>query len=176
MMRRRYRRSVYAERVATIREHMPDAGIGCDVIVGFPAENETRFENSWRFIRDVPVTYLHVFTYSERPGTAAVEQADRVGGAAPPKPERSRRNKTLRALSTKKEHAFARSQANAVREVLWEAPQDNGFMYGYTDNYIRIRRPADPAREGVIEPVRLGGLNEDGTVRAEDTAFIPIEA
>ena len=175
-MRRRYQRDVYADRVATIREHMPDAGIGCDVIVGFPAEDEARFENSYRFINELPVTYLHVFTYSERPDTAAVEEAERVDGAAPPKPERSRRNKMLRALSTKKEHAFARSQEGSVRDVLWETPQDNGFMYGYTGNYIRVRRDADPEREGIIESVRLGALNDDGTVQAEDTAFIPIEA
>jgi threonylcarbamoyladenosine tRNA methylthiotransferase MtaB len=121
------------------------------------------------------VTYLHVFTYSERPGTIAVEQADRVGGTTPPKPERSRRNKMLRTLSAKKEHAFAQSHGGTARDVLWETPQNNGFMYGYTDNYIRVRRNADPKREGVIESVRLGALNDDGTVRAEDTAFIPIE-
>lgn len=176
MMRRRYQRDVYADRVATIRDYLPDAGIGCDVIVGFPAEDETRFENSYRFINKLPVTYLHVFTYSERPGTAAVEQPERVGGPAPPKPERSRRNKMLRMLSKKKEHAFAAKHEGTVRDVLWETPQDNGFMYGYTDNYIRVRRAADPQREGVIEPVRLGPLNDDGTVQAEDTAFIPIEA
>ena len=174
-MRRRYQRDVYAGRVALIRELMPDAGIGCDVIVGFPAEDEARFENSYRFISELPVSYLHVFTYSERPDTTAVERADRVGGTAPPKPERSRRNKMLRALSTKKEHAFARSHAGTVRDVLWETPQDNGFMYGYTDNYIRVRRDADPEREGIIESVRLGTLNDDGTVQTEDTAFIPIE-
>jgi threonylcarbamoyladenosine tRNA methylthiotransferase MtaB len=175
-MRRRYQRDVYADRVATIKEYMPDAGIGCDVIVGFPAEDEARFENSYRFINELPVTYLHVFTYSERPGTVAVEQPERVGGPAPPQPERSRRNKMLRMLSKKKEHAFAARHEGAVRDVLWETPQDNGFMYGYTDNYIRVRRAADPQREGVIEPVRLGPLNDDGTVQAEDAAFIPIEA
>jgi len=174
-MRRRYQRDLYADRVATIRELMPDAGIGCDVIVGFPAEDKARFENSYRFISELPVTYLHVFTYSERPDTVAVEHTERVGGTAPPKPERSRRNKMLRALSTKKEHAFAQSHAGTMRDVLWEAPQDNGFMYGYTDNYIRVRRDADPQRDGVIETIRLGALNDDGTVQAEDTAFIPIQ-
>ncbi len=174
-MRRRYQRDVYADRVATIRKLMPDAGIGCDVIVGFPAEDEAWFENSYRFINELPVTYLHVFTYSERPVTAAVEQPERVGGSAPPKPERSRRNKMLRMLSKKKEHAFAAQHEGAVRGVLWETPQDNDFMYGYTDNYIRVRRNADPEREGVIEPVRLGALNDDGTVQAEDATFIPIE-
>jgi threonylcarbamoyladenosine tRNA methylthiotransferase MtaB len=173
-MRRRYQRDVYADRVATIRERMPDAGIGCDVIVGFPAEDEARFENSYRFINELPVTYLHVFTYSERPGTAAVDQPERVGGSRVPKPERSRRNKMLRTLSKKKEHAFAQTQADRVRPVLWEAVQENGFMYGYTDNYIRVRRDADPQREGLIEDVRLGPINNDGTVRAEDADFIPI--
>ncbi|NBB72762.1 MAG: tRNA (N(6)-L-threonylcarbamoyladenosine(37)-C(2))-methylthiotransferase MtaB [Bacteroidetes bacterium] len=173
-MRRRYQRDVYADRVATIREHMPDAGIGCDVIAGFPAEDEARFENSYRFINNLPVTYLHVFTYSERPGTAAVDQPERTGGSRVPQSERSRRNKMLRTLSKKKEHAFAQSQADRARPVLWEAMQENGFMYGYTDNYIRVRRGADPQREGMIEDVRLGALNDDGTVQADDAAFIPL--
>ncbi len=173
-MRRRYQRDVYASRVAKIKELMPHAGIGCDVIVGFPAEDEARFENSYRFINALDVTYLHVFTYSERPGTAAVEQPERMGGDRVPVPERKRRNKMLRVLSKKKEHAFAAAHEDTVREVLWETPQDNGYMYGYTDNYIRVRREADPKREGVIEDIRLGSLNDDGTVQAKDTAFIPI--
>lgn len=175
-MRRRYQRDVYADRVRKIKTLMPDAGIGCDVIVGFPAEDEDHFENSYRFINELDVTYLHVFTYSERPDTAAVEQPDRMGGTRVPVPERKRRNKMLRVLSKKKEHTFAHAHGDTVREVLWETPQDNGYMYGYTDNYIRMRCTADPAREGVIEEVRLGRLNDDGTVQAEDTAFIPIGA
>lgn len=174
-MRRRYQRDVYASRVATIRDLMPDAGIGCDVIVGFPAEDEEHFENSYRFINELPVTYLHVFTYSERPDTAAVKQPERMGGDRVPKPERKRRNKMLRVLSKKKEHTFAENHRDTIREVLWETPQDNGYMYGYTDNYIRVRREADPDREGVIEDVRLGALNDDGTVQAKDAAFIPID-
>lgn len=173
-MRRRYRRELYAERVARIRELLPDAAIGVDVIVGFPAETPERFENTYRFLSELPVSYLHVFTYSERPGTAAVEQLDRMGGQPVPKPERSRRNRMLQVLSHKKRHAFYRAHQGQVRSVLWESTEKHGLMYGYTDNYIRVQRPFDPERVGQIEPVRLGDFAPDGTLVAEDPAFIPL--
>lgn len=173
-MRRRYQRDVYADRVTRIKERMPEAGIGVDVIVGFPAEDEEHFANSYRFINELPVTYLHAFTYSERPGTAAVERPERMGGERVPKPERKRRNKMLRVLSKKKEHAFYEAHLGSTRPVLWESPQENGRMYGYTDNYIRVEREADPTRENTIERVHLAELTDSGTVCAEDAAFIPI--
>lgn len=173
-MRRRYRRDLYAERVATIREHMPHACIGVDVIVGFPAETPARFENTYRFLNELPVSYLHVFTYSERPDTVAVERPDRVGGGAVPKQERARRNRMLRVLSQKKEHAFYRAHLGDVRPVLWEGADHGGVMYGYTDNYVRVERPYDPACEGLLEDVRLDTLTEHGTVRAGDAAFVSL--
>lgn len=173
-MRRRYRRSVYADRVERILERMPHAGIGVDVIVGFPAENEERFENGYRFINELPVSYLHVFTYSERPDTDAVEKPERMGGERVPKPERARRSKMLRILSRKKEEAFYRKHVGGVRTVLWEGSEKGGAMLGYTDNYIRVQRPFVPDKEGVVEPVGLGELTDRGTVLARDEAFIPV--
>ncbi len=173
-MRRRYRRRVYADRVARIIDRMPDAGIGVDVIVGFPAEDEPHFENSYRFINDLPVSYLHVFTYSERPRTTAVDDPDRMGGERVPKPERSRRSKMLRILSRKKEEAFYRRHLGDRRRVLWEGSDRNGSMLGYTDNYVRVEAPFDADKEGVVEPVLLEALSGRGTVLAGDGAFEPI--
>lgn len=173
-MRRRYRRQVYTDRVERILQLMPDACIGVDVIVGFPAENEARFETTYRFLNDLPISYLHVFTYSERPGTVAVEDLGRIDGERVPRAERSRRNKMLRVLSQKKQHAFYRAHQDTVRPVLWEGGDHGGVMYGYTDNYIRVQRPAAPALDGQIEDVRLGPLAENGTLIAEDPAFVPL--
>lgn len=173
-MRRRYRRSLYADRVALIRELLPDASIGVDVIVGFPAETAAHFENTYRFLSDLPVSYLHVFTYSERPDTVAVDRIERMGGAPVPKEERSRRNRMLRTLSKKKEQAFYRAHLGSVRPVLWEAAERDGVMYGYTDNYIRVERPYEAALEGVLEEARLVAFSEHGTVRVEDPRFVSL--
>jgi threonylcarbamoyladenosine tRNA methylthiotransferase MtaB len=170
-MRRRYRRNLYARRVKRIREVMPDACIGVDVIVGFPAETEDAFQNTYDFIEDLPVGYLHVFTYSERAGTAAVDDLERMGGTPVPKPERSRRNRRLRLLSAKKQHAFYREHAGSTRPVLWEYAGDTDIMHGFTDNYVKVARPADTAFEGRIEPVRLGAFAQGGVLLAEDPAF-----
>lgn len=173
-MRRRYRRELYAKRVARIQELLPESAIGVDVIVGFPAETPERFENTYRFLNELACAYLHVFTYSERPGTAAVEQLDRVGGQPIPKPERSRRNRMLQALSHKKRHAFYQAHQGQVRPVLWESAEKHGLMYGYTDNYIRVHRRFDPEHVGQIEPVRLGNFAPDGTLIAEEVTFRPL--
>ncbi|MGI9174136.1 MAG: tRNA (N(6)-L-threonylcarbamoyladenosine(37)-C(2))-methylthiotransferase MtaB [Rhodothermales bacterium] len=173
-MRRRYRRGLYAERVAHIKRLMPYAGIGADVIVGFPAEDEARFETTYRFIQDLPLAYLHVFTYSERADTIAVDQPERTGGTSVPKAERSRRNRMLRILSEKKRHAFYQAHLSDVRPVLWEDAERGGAMHGFTDNYVKVGRPYDSERAGQIEDVRLGALTEDGTVTAEDAAFVSL--
>ena len=173
-MRRRYRRHVYADRVAHILHRMPDACIGVDVIVGFPTETAERFENTYCFLHELPVTYLHAFTYSERPNTVAVDQLDQMGGVPVPKPERSRRNRMLRILSQKKQHAFYQLHLGDTRPVLWESTEHDGVMYGFTDNYIKMQRPYDEARVGTIEAVRLGSMADDGTVLAEDAAFVSL--
>ncbi len=173
-MRRRYRRALYAGRLERIMRLMPEACIGADVIVGFPAETEARFENTYQFLSELPVAYLHAFTYSERPNTTAVDQPGRMGGAPVPKGERSRRNRMLRILSQKKQHAFYSRHLGVTRPVLWESTEKNGLMYGFTDNYVKVQRPYDEARVGTIEAVRLGAFAEDGTVTAEDAAFVSI--
>ncbi|MDE2833631.1 MAG: tRNA (N(6)-L-threonylcarbamoyladenosine(37)-C(2))-methylthiotransferase MtaB [Bacteroidota bacterium] len=151
-MRRRYRREVYADRLRQIRKCMPDAGIGADVIVGFPAETPERFNATRRFLADQPVTYIHAFTYSERPDTAAVSN----GETPVPKQERRRRTRVIRALSARKERAFTLEHTDTVRPVLWEHAQRGGLMGGYTDNYIRVQRPLNADLAGRIEQVRLG--------------------
>lgn len=173
-MRRRYRRSVYADRVARIKAQMPDACIGVDVIVGFPAETAARFENTYRFLHELPVSYLHVFTYSERPGTVAVDQIERLGGTGVPKTERSARNRRLRMLSQKKQHAFYQAHQDETRPVLWEGTDYAGLMHGFTDNYVKVQRPYDAALEGQLTEVRLGAFAEDGTLVAEDPAFVSL--
>ena len=173
-MRRRYRRARYADRVERITRLMPDACIGVDVIVGFPTETETHFENTYRFLSDLPVAYLHAFTYSERPNTAAVDHLEKIGGVPVPGPERSRRNRMLRVLSQKKQHAFYSRHLGTARPVLWENAEKNGAMYGFTDNYIKVQHPYDEARVGTIEAVRLGAFAEDGTMKAEDAAFVSL--
>ena len=162
-MARRYRRERYRERVEHIRERMPDACIGVDVIVGFPAEDEERFQNSYRFVHRLPVSYLHAFTYSERPGTPAAEQTEKMGTSIPKK-ERKRRNRMLRILSQKKEHAHARSHLGTERTVLWEEDDHDGWMEGYTDNYIRVRAPYDEERTNRLETVELGSISAEGPV------------
>lgn len=174
-MRRRYRRAAYADRVARIKRVMPHACIGVDVIVGFPAETGERFENTHAFVQDLPVSYLHVFTYSERADTIAVDRLDDMGGERVPKPERSRRNRRLRMLSRQKEQAFYREHLGTSRHVLWEnASSDDGVMAGYTDNYIRMEADVDPTRQGAIEPVILDRLTNRGTVWAADADFVSL--
>jgi threonylcarbamoyladenosine tRNA methylthiotransferase MtaB len=175
-MRRRYRTGAYASRVETILRTLPHAGLGVDVIVGFPAETAERFDNTRRFLADLPVSYLHVFTYSERAGTAAANGLASADHAAVPASERSSRNRQLRALSERKRAAFNRAHLGQVRDVLWEEREKDGMMYGYTDNYIRVRSAADSEREGRIEPVRLDALAEGGCVSAADPIFIPLQA
>ena len=156
-MRRRYRREVYAERLSYIQERMPHAGIGADVIVGFPSETPERFDATYRFLESLPVTYIHAFTYSERPNTVAVSQSQ----VSVPTQERRARTRLLRNLSAKKERDFAIKHKDTVRPVLWERAETNGLMMGYTDNYIRVERPHDPDRSGQIEHVWLGSLDAE---------------
>ncbi len=152
IMRRRYRRSVYVSRVERIRQAMPDAGIGADVIVGHPGECSERFQTTVRFLRDLPVTYLHTFTYSERPDTVS---ATTTRHRSVPVPERRARNRTLRTLSDRKLAAFVDSQVGTIRPVLWERGRKRDLMRGYTDNYIQVQRPFDAQRAGQVEHVRL---------------------
>ncbi|RYD51485.1 MAG: tRNA (N(6)-L-threonylcarbamoyladenosine(37)-C(2))-methylthiotransferase MtaB [Sphingobacteriales bacterium] len=149
-MRRRYRRELYAERIETIKTLMPHAGIGADVIVGFPSESEVHFQETYEFLNSLPVSYLHVFTYSERANTDALAIRPVV-----PVPVRHDRNKALRVLSLEKQTAFAASFSGTERPVLWEKSSKGGIMHGYTDNYIAAETLYDPAKAGTIERWRL---------------------
>jgi threonylcarbamoyladenosine tRNA methylthiotransferase MtaB len=171
-MRRRYRSRTYEERVARVIDCMPHAGIGADVIVGFPAEDDEHFENTYRFLNELPVTYLHVFSYSERPETAAVEHPDHMGGRRVIESERSRRSKVLRILSKKKEEEHYRRHLGGEREVLWEETPRDGSMLGYTDNYIRVEASFEAVRAGGVEPVVLQSMTGRGTVQA--AAAVPM--
>ncbi|NSL88176.1 tRNA (N(6)-L-threonylcarbamoyladenosine(37)-C(2))-methylthiotransferase MtaB [Chitinophaga sp. Mgbs1] len=136
LMRRRYRRELYAEKVALIKEIMPHCSIGVDVIVGFPSESDAHFQDTYDFLHQLDVSYLHVFTYSERANTPALEIQPVV-----PVNIRHERNKMLRNLSHKKQQFFQEQHLNQTRKVLFEGQNKEGMMEGYTDNYIRIVTP-----------------------------------
>jgi threonylcarbamoyladenosine tRNA methylthiotransferase MtaB len=168
-MRRRYRRDLYAERVANIKKYMPHACIGCDVIVGFPGETEEDFLETWRFIQSLDVSYLHVFTYSERANTPAAEMPGVV-----PVEERRRRNQALRGLSETKRRAFYLEHAGTVRPALFEHHRDADLLSGFTDNYIKIEIPANAGALNEIHPVALDRLTNDGeAMLARVSAYIP---
>ena len=158
-MKRRYLTALYTNRVKKIREMLPDACIGVDVIVGFPGETEERFLETYKFLSELPISYLHVFTYSERDNTEAVEMEGVV-----PISERKKRNKMLRILSEKKKMAFYQSQIGKTLPVLWEHEEKNGMMFGFTDNYVRVQKPYDPASINRVETVKLEKIAPDGNV------------
>jgi threonylcarbamoyladenosine tRNA methylthiotransferase MtaB len=159
-MRRRYRRELYADRVTAIKTAMPHACIGVDVIVGFPGETDEDFLETVAFIDSLPVSYLHVFTYSERPNTPAAD----MGGAVPMHTRR-KRNDVLRQLSAVKKQAFYKEHEKTTRLVLFEK-DDDGFLTGFSDNYIKIRIPSEQAEVNTIAPVGLNSLLPDGRMEA----------
>jgi threonylcarbamoyladenosine tRNA methylthiotransferase MtaB len=136
LMRRRYRRELYAEKVAMIKQYMPHCSIGVDVIVGFPSESDAHFQETYDFLHGLDVSYLHVFTYSERANTPAIEITPVV-----PVHVRNERNKILRNLSHKKAQFFAEQHHGQTRKVLFEKYHKDGMMEGYTDNYIKVTTP-----------------------------------
>ncbi len=158
-MKRRYLTGLYRNRVSKIREVMPDACIGVDVIVGFPGETEELFMETYRFLNDLPISYLHVFTYSERENTEAAE----MDGAVPVG-ERKKRNKMLRILSEKKRMEFYRSQLGKTLSVLWEHEDRDGMMFGFTENYVRVKKAYDPTSANQIEMLKLEHIDDDGHV------------
>ncbi|RAI99398.1 threonylcarbamoyladenosine tRNA methylthiotransferase MtaB [Chitinophaga skermanii] len=136
LMRRRYRRELYAEKVALIKEKMPHCAIGVDVIVGFPSESDEHFKDTYDFLHSLDVSYLHVFTYSERANTAALDIKPVV-----PQQVRQERNKALRNLSFMKQQFFNAQHVGDTRSVLFESHAKDGMMEGYTDNYIKVSTP-----------------------------------
>ena len=161
-MRRRYKRELYVSRVAKIKELMPHCCIGVDVIVGFPSETEDDFLETYRFVNELDVSYLHVFTYSERENTLAAEMSDVV-----PVHERRRRNEMLRILSEKKKRYFYNQHLNETRKVLFENSKTSGQMTGFTDNYIKIIAPYDPLLINEIGEVDLQEIDSEGNVQVE---------
>ncbi len=158
-MKRRYLTGLYEERINSIRGLMPDAAIGVDVIVGFPGETDAHFMETYQFINRLPVSYLHVFTYSERENTEAASMEGVV-----PVQERKRRNKMLRILSEKKKMAFYESKLGKSFPVLWEHEEKDGMMFGFTENYIRVKKPFDKNSVNQTETVKLFRTEQDGTV------------
>ncbi len=155
LMRRRYRKSLYESRVSRIKELMPYACIGCDVIVGFPGETENDFLETYRFINELDISYLHVFTYSERPDTPAIH----LEGAVPVS-ERKRRNKMLRILSEKKQHAFYKMNEGRVVHVLWEHENRDGMMEGYSENYVRVKAEYDSELANTVTELKLENFQD----------------
>lgn len=134
LMQRRYTKEFYADLIYKVKQVIPDAGIGVDVIVGFPGESENDFVETYNFLKEIPISYLHVFTYSERPNTKAVTMADAV-----PVNIRRDRNNMLRILSEKKKFEFYKSLIGNQVEVIFENENDSGFMKGFTSNYVRVK-------------------------------------
>jgi threonylcarbamoyladenosine tRNA methylthiotransferase MtaB len=161
-MKRRYLREVYTERVNKIREVMPHACIGVDVIVGFPGETDENFLETYNFLNEMNISYLHVFTYSERDNTEAAEMPNAV-----PMNVRNKRSKMLRGLSVKKRRAFYESQIGTNRTVLFECENKEGYIHGFTENYIKVKTPWNPELANTLHEINLTKIDEDGAVRME---------
>ncbi|MCU0366754.1 MAG: tRNA (N(6)-L-threonylcarbamoyladenosine(37)-C(2))-methylthiotransferase MtaB [Bacteroidales bacterium] len=162
LMRRRYSRSLFSERVARIRELMPHAGIGADVIVGFPGETDEDYEDTYRFLDSLPLSYLHVFSFSPRPGTPAAEMPGQVNASV-----RERRSRRLIKLSESRRILFMRSASGTLHDVLFEKSGDNGLLSGFTDSYIRTVVPYRKELPGTVRKVRLTTLRDDSAMNGE---------
>lgn len=161
-MKRRYKRELYQDRVAKIKELLPHCCIGVDVIVGFPGETTEHFTDTYNFINSLDVSYLHVFTYSERDNTEAIEMKGVVDYV-----ERKRRNKMLRILSAKKLRQFYEQNLNKEHKVLFEHENKNGIMNGFTENYVKIVYPYDEKLVNQSVTIQTKSITEDGFVSAE---------
>ncbi|GHU86568.1 tRNA (N(6)-L-threonylcarbamoyladenosine(37)-C(2))-methylthiotransferase MtaB [Bacteroidia bacterium] len=150
LMKRRYNTELFAQKIALIKQFMPDAFIACDIIAGFPEETDEDFESAYNFVQSLSISYLHVFPYSERPGTISATLTNKV--ASDVKKQRTQR---LQNLSHQKEKSFIESQKGKIFNVLWESANDNGFMSGFTENYIRVKKAYDLASINTIEPLIL---------------------
>ena len=162
LMRRRYKSDLYIDRVKRIKEVMPHACIGVDVIVGFPGETDDHFLETYHFLNELDISYLHVFTYSERDNTPAAEMAGVV-----PQNVRSKRSKMLRGLSVKKRRAFYESQLGFTKTVLFEGENKEGYIQGFTENYVKVRAPWNPELVNTLHQVELKEIDTAGLVRIE---------
>jgi len=169
-MKRRYLRELYVDRVNKIREVMPNACIGVDVIVGFPGETDEHFLETYNFLNELDISYLHVFTYSERDNTEAATMENVV-----PMNVRSKRSKMLRGLSVKKRRAFYESQIGTNHTVLFEGENKEGYIHGFTENYVKVKTPWNPELVNTLHEINLTRIDEDGSVRMEFTEIMNYE-
>lgn len=161
-MRRRYMRELYVDRVELIKSKMPEACIGVDVIVGFPGETDELFLETFNFLNELDISYLHVFTFSERDNTPAAEMEDVV-----PLKVRKKRSKLLRGLSSKKRRAFYESQLNSTHEVLFEGENKSGYIHGFTENYVKVKTFWNPELVNTKRQVILDEIDADGLVKVD---------
>ena len=159
-MRRRYMKELYKDRVEHIKNVLPNACIGVDVIVGFPGETDELFLETYHFLNALDISYLHVFTYSERPNTHAATLPNEV-----PKSVRSKRSKMLRGLSVKKRRAFYESQIDTQHTVLFEGENKQGYIQGFTENYVKVKTPWNPALVNTLHEITLTKIDLDGLVK-----------
>jgi len=159
-MKRRYLKQTYTNRVVAIKELMPDACIGVDVIVGFPGETDEMFLETYNYLANLEISYLHVFTYSERPNTEAAD----FDGVVPIN-VRKKRSKMLRGLSAKMRGVFYEKQLNTERTVLFEDENKEGYINGFTENYVKVKTPWNPELVNTLQKVKLTEIDEDGLVR-----------
>ena len=161
-MKRRYLRKTYTDRVSQIKSEIPNACIGVDVIVGFPGETDELFLETYNYLNELDISYLHVFTYSERPNTEAAEMENVV-----PQNIRAKRSKMLRGLSAKKRRAFYESQLGKILTVLFENENKEGYIHGFTENYVKVKSPWNPELTNTLQTIILKEIDEDGLVRFE---------
>ncbi|WP_034891976.1 tRNA (N(6)-L-threonylcarbamoyladenosine(37)-C(2))-methylthiotransferase MtaB [Gillisia sp. Hel_I_29] len=161
-MRRRYMRELYVDRVSKIKEVMPNSCIGVDVIVGFPGETNEQFLETYNFLNELDISYLHVFAFSERENTPAAEMENPV-----PLSIRKKRSKMLRGLSAKKRRAFYESQIDTVHTVLFEGENKEGYIHGFTENYVKVKTPWNPELVNTLHQIKLTTIAEDGLVKFE---------
>ena len=162
LMKRRYLSKLYRDRINHVKQVMPNACIGADVIVGFPGESEEEFMETYNFIKSLDLSYLHVFTYSERDNTESIGLNNVV-----PSNVRSKRSKLLRALSVQLKRKFYMSQLGTIKNVLFEPENRNGFIYGFSNNYVRIKTPWRSSIKDKIIPFELQNISDDGLVTGE---------
>ena len=169
LMKRRYLKETYTNRVEAIKKAMPNACIGVDVIVGFPGETDELFLETYNYLNELDISYLHVFTYSERPNTEAIEMEGIV-----PQKVRTKRSKMLRGLSVKKRRAFYESQLGNELTVLFESENKEGYIHGFTENYVKVKTPWNPELINTLHTIQLTKIDEDGLVRF-DWVQVPTE-
>ncbi|GER59162.1 tRNA (N(6)-L-threonylcarbamoyladenosine(37)-C(2))-methylthiotransferase MtaB [Patiriisocius marinus] len=162
LMKRRYMSGLYVDRVSRIKTVMPNACIGVDVIVGFPGETEELFLETYNFLNELDISYLHVFTYSERENTEAASMEGVV-----PKKTRAKRSKMLRGLSAKKRRAYYESQLGNSLTVLFEGENKEGYIHGFTENYVKVKTPWNPELVNTLHNIILTKIDDDGMVRFE---------